>query len=55
VTDALDNAFADADRMVMNCKSASVSGGASASAGYNNRPLSLMLAREQLLHLRGWV
>jgi hypothetical protein len=57
VTDALDKAFAHADRMVRNCKSAalSVSNVVSASAGYNNRPLSLVLSREQLLHFRGCV
>ncbi len=54
--DALDKAFADADRMV-NCAKAAggVTGLVQASAGYNNRPLSLMLAQEQMLHFRGWV
>jgi HK97 family phage portal protein len=54
--DALDKAFADADRMVTCAKAAGgVTGLVQASAGYNNRPLSLMLAQEQMLHFRGWV
>jgi len=56
MTDALTRAFADAERMVVNCKSAapSISTVVAASAGYTMRPPSLMVAQEQLLHLRDY-
>ena len=54
--DALAKAFADADRMVLNCKAAgTVEGLVTSSAGFNTHPMSVVTAREQLLHLRGWV
>ncbi len=55
--DALDKAFAEADSMVVNCRKSAgtVTGLVASSAGYSNRPLSLVLAREQLAHLRGWI
>jgi HK97 family phage portal protein len=53
--DALDKAFADADRMVTNFKAASVGTIVTESAGFNHRPLSLVRAQEQFLHFRGWV
>jgi HK97 family phage portal protein len=55
--DALDKAFADADRMVLNCKAvgSSVENVVTASAGFNTHPMSVVTAREQMLHFRGWV
>jgi phage portal protein BeeE len=53
--DALDKAFAEADSMVLNCKSASVGSLTTASAGFSHRPLSLVRAQEQFVHFKGWV
>ncbi len=56
MNDALDKAFADADRMVVNCKTAALSVPAMMTSGvYRQRTLSIASAEEQLMHFRGWV
>jgi HK97 family phage portal protein len=54
--DALDKAFAEADSMVANCKSAALSVPAMLTSGvFPQRTLSISEAQEMLLHFRGWV
>jgi HK97 family phage portal protein len=55
--DSLDKAFADADRMVLNAKSAVAATvpGMLTSGVFPQRTLSIASAQEQLMHFRGWV